>query len=76
MGMGFGYGPSIGDIVAGNMIGGAINNAMFGGQRYGPSTTDRMLENQQRQDEREMDKQKSEVDQLKAEIAALKAQRQ
>ncbi|CAJ1338081.1 unnamed protein product [Effrenium voratum] len=65
--------PSLGDVVVGSVIGGAINNAMYGGHHSsGPSTSDRMLENQQRQDERQMDKQSMEIEQLKSELANLK----
>lgn len=80
---GYGYGgvgmvvappPTLGDVVVGTVVGGAINNAMYGGMR-GPSTTDRMLENQQRQDERQMDRQSSEIDQLKMQISQLQAQK-
>ena len=84
MGMGMGVGfapapvvvapaPSLGDVVVGTVIGGAINNAISGGHHSGPSTSDRLLENQQRQDERQIDNQKAEIDQLKAEIQNMKA---
>ena len=84
MGMGMGVGlapapvvvapaPSLGDVVVGTVIGGAINNAITGGHHSGPSTADRMLENQQRQDERQIDNQKAEIEQLKAEINNMKA---
>eukprot|EP00438_Fugacium_kawagutii_P027396 Skav208443 [mRNA] locus=scaffold1952:191232:191882:- [translate_table: standard] len=64
--------PSLGDVVVGSVIGGAINNAITGGNR-GPTNTDRMLENQQRQDERQIDSQKAELEMLKSEIQSLKA---
>lgn len=82
MGMGVGFAPapvvvapapSLGDVVVGTVIGGAINNAISGGHHSGPSTSDRLLENQQRQDERQIDNQKAEIDQLKAEIQNMKA---
>jgi len=84
MGYGYGYGgvgmvvappPTLGDVVVGTVVGGAINNAMYGGMNRGPSTTDRMLDNQQRQDERQMDRQASEIDQLKMQISQLQAER-
>eukprot|EP00930_Biecheleria_cincta_P102159 TRINITY_DN93843_c0_g1_i1.p1 TRINITY_DN93843_c0_g1~~TRINITY_DN93843_c0_g1_i1.p1 ORF type:complete len:251 (+),score=50.07 TRINITY_DN93843_c0_g1_i1:82-753(+) len=67
--------PTLGDIVVGSVVGGAINNAIYGGHHSGPSTTDRMLENQQRQDERQMDRQENEINQLKSEIARLAAEK-
>lgn len=84
MGMGMGVGfapapvvvapaPSLGDVVVGTVIGGAINNAISGGHHSGPSTSDRLLENQQRQDERQIDNQKAEIEQLKADIQNMKA---
>lgn len=81
MGMGMGMGvapvvvapaPTLGDVVVGTVIGGAINNAISGGHHSGPSSTDRLLENQQRQDERQIDNQKAEIEQLKAEIQNMK----
>eukprot|EP00439_Symbiodinium_sp_Y106_P075617 s1098_g15.t1 len=67
--------PTVGDVIVGSVVGGAINNAMYGGHHSGPSTADRMLENQQRQDERQIDNQKMEIEQLKAELNSLKAQK-
>lgn len=81
MGMGMGMGvapvvvapaPTLGDVVVGTVIGGAINNAISGGHHSGPSSTDRLLENQQRQDERQIDSQKAEIEQLKTEIQNMK----
>merc|ERR1719229_1355170 len=66
MGMGYGgYGmgmapvvvapaPTLGDVIVGPAVGSAISNAVA---PRGPSVSDRMLENQQRQDERQMDRQ-------------------
>ena len=65
--------PTVGDVIVGSVVGGAINNAMYGNR--GPSTADRMLENQQRQDERQIDNQKKEIEQLKAELNSLKTQK-
>eukprot|EP00913_Durusdinium_trenchii_P018558 g17438.t1 len=57
MGMGVGFAPApvvvappptLGDVVVGTVIGGAINNAITGGHHSGPTSTDRLLENQQR----------------------------
>lgn len=64
--------PTLGDVVVGTVIGGAINNAISGGHHSGPSSTDRLLENQQRQDERQIDSQKAEIEQLKTEIQNMK----
>eukprot|EP00435_Cladocopium_sp_Y103_P053610 s1706_g17.t1 len=79
MGMGMGVAPvvvapapTLGDVVVGTVIGGAINNAITGGHHSGPSSTDRLLENQQRQDERQIDYQKAEIEQLRAEIQNMK----
>lgn len=71
--------PSLGDMVVGaavqgvvgGMVSGAVNNAMGGGS-HGVSNTDRILENQQRQDERQMDKQSNQIEDLQRELAALK----
>ena len=65
--------PTVGDVIVGSVVGGAINNAMYGNR--GPSTADRMLENQQRQDERQLDNQQREIEQLKAELNSLKTQK-
>eukprot|EP00435_Cladocopium_sp_Y103_P019704 s1864_g4.t1 len=84
MGMGMGVGfapapvvvapaPTLGDVVVGTVIGGAINNAITGGHHSGPTNTDRLLENQQRQDERQIDNQQREIEQLKSEIQNLKS---
>ena len=67
--------PTVGDVIVGSVVGGAINNAMYGNHHSGPSSTDRMLENQQRQDERQIDNQQREIDQLKAELNSLKTQK-
>ena len=79
MGMGMGVAPvvvapapTLGDVVVGTVIGGAINNAISGGHHSGPSSTDRLLENQQRQDERQIDSQKAEIEQLKTEMQNMK----
>mmetsp|Transcript_79494 Transcript_79494/g.140307 ORF Transcript_79494/g.140307 Transcript_79494/m.140307 type:complete len:215 (+) Transcript_79494:72-716(+) len=78
-GMGMGMGvvvappPTIGDVIVGSVVGGAINNAMYGGHNHGYSSTDRMLENQQRQDERQLDNQSRELEQLRSELQQLKA---
>lgn len=66
--------PTLGDVVVGAVVGGAINNAIYGGSHRGPTSTDMMLENQQRQDERQLDSQKQEIERLKADLAALKTQ--
>jgi len=70
--------PTVGEMIAGAVVGSAINSAVNGainGGNRGPTTTDRMLENQQRQDERQMDKQATELEMLKNELNDLKAGR-
>lgn len=42
----------------------------------GPSATDQMLQNQQKQDERVIDQQNAQIEQLQKELAELKAKRQ
>eukprot|EP00933_Yihiella_yeosuensis_P008529 TRINITY_DN11402_c1_g3_i1.p1 TRINITY_DN11402_c1_g3~~TRINITY_DN11402_c1_g3_i1.p1 ORF type:complete len:228 (+),score=63.43 TRINITY_DN11402_c1_g3_i1:97-780(+) len=85
MGGGYGYGgmgvvvappPTLGDVVVGSVVGGAINNAIYGGSHSysrGPSSTDMMLQNQQNQDERKLDDQARQIEQLKNDLASLKA---
>lgn len=84
MGMGMGFGapvivappPTLGEVVVGAAINGAINGAIINsvaGNR-GPSTTDRIMENQMRQDERQMDAQANQIKDLEREIASMKAQ--
>jgi hypothetical protein len=71
--------PSLGDMVVGaavqgavsGMVSGTMNRAMGGGSG-GVSNTDRVLENQQRQDERQMDKQSNQIEDLQRELAAMK----
>jgi len=79
MGMGYGMGmapvvmappPTIGDMIIGAAVGSAINGAI--NPNRGSSTTDRVLENQQRQDERQLDKQAMQMESLQREMAALK----
>lgn len=79
MGMGMGMAPvvvapppTLGEVVAGAVIGGAINGAINSTIPRGPSTTDRMLENQQRQDERQLDKQSMQLEALQRELQDLK----
>jgi len=69
--------PSLGDMVVGAAVQGATYGAVSGAVRgamapSGPSYTDRALESQIRQDEREMDKQAAEIAELKKQIAELK----
>jgi len=47
----------------------------FGGGGFGPSGTDQRIQEQQRQDERNIDSQKSQIDALQKEIETLKAQK-
>eukprot|EP00928_Gymnodinium_smaydae_P051549 TRINITY_DN350_c0_g1_i2.p1 TRINITY_DN350_c0_g1~~TRINITY_DN350_c0_g1_i2.p1 ORF type:complete len:454 (-),score=71.13 TRINITY_DN350_c0_g1_i2:224-1585(-) len=53
----------------------AAARGAIGGPHHGPSSTDRMLENQQRQDERQIDKQATEIEALKKELDQLKAEK-
>jgi len=72
--------PSMGDIVmgaavqgvVGGAVSGAVQSAMAPHSHGGPSTTDRMLENQMRQDERQLDKQSNDIEDLKRQLAELK----
>mmetsp|Transcript_74364 Transcript_74364/g.177170 ORF Transcript_74364/g.177170 Transcript_74364/m.177170 type:complete len:220 (+) Transcript_74364:85-744(+) len=70
--------PSLGDIVVGTAVQGAVGGAVSGAVRGamapppGASGTDRMLENQMRQDERQMDKQSNDIEDLKRQLAELK----
>eukprot|EP00929_Paragymnodinium_shiwhaense_P009725 TRINITY_DN113_c1_g1_i1.p1 TRINITY_DN113_c1_g1~~TRINITY_DN113_c1_g1_i1.p1 ORF type:complete len:225 (-),score=67.81 TRINITY_DN113_c1_g1_i1:153-827(-) len=72
--------PSLGDIVVGaavqgavsGMVSGAVHNAMGPGPSGGVSATDKILENQQRQDERQLDRQASQIEDLQRELMALK----
>eukprot|EP00928_Gymnodinium_smaydae_P050406 TRINITY_DN3396_c0_g2_i2.p1 TRINITY_DN3396_c0_g2~~TRINITY_DN3396_c0_g2_i2.p1 ORF type:complete len:209 (+),score=37.81 TRINITY_DN3396_c0_g2_i2:64-627(+) len=52
----------------------AAARGAIGGPHHGPSSTDRMLENQQRQDERQIDKQAAEIEALKKKLEQLKAE--
>merc|ERR1719362_1798203 len=46
------------------------------GPSFGPSNTDRALQNQQQQDERLLDSQKMQIESMQREIAELKAKKQ
>jgi hypothetical protein len=65
--------PTLGDVIVGAAVGGAINSAMH--HNHGPSVNDRILENQQRQDERQMDRQANQLEDLQRELAELKAKK-
>mmetsp|Transcript_31305 Transcript_31305/g.68588 ORF Transcript_31305/g.68588 Transcript_31305/m.68588 type:complete len:236 (+) Transcript_31305:52-759(+) len=60
--------PTLGDVVVGAAISSAINSAM----PKPPSTTDRIMENQIRQDERQMDRQQSQIEDMQRELRELK----
>jgi len=60
--------PTLGDIIVGAAIGSAINSAI----PHGPSVTDRIMENQIRQDERQLDRQAAQIDDLQRELRELK----
>jgi len=62
-------GPSVGDIIVGSVVSNAISNTMM--PRV-PTGTDQMLANQQRQDERQMDKQEAEFNRLRQEVQDMK----
>jgi len=64
--------PSLGDVIVGNVIGSAISNAIAPRVDRGPTGTDRMLENQMRQDERMMDRQANQIEDLQRELQDLK----
>merc|ERR1719507_1495041 len=53
--------PTVGDIIVGAAVNGAINSAINSTIPRGPSTTDRIMENQIRQDERQLDRQSSQI---------------
>jgi len=81
MGMGFGMAPvvvapppTLGEIVVGAAVSSAIHSAVAP-HHYGPSVNDRILENQQRQDERQMDRQANQIEDLQRELQQLKAQK-
>mmetsp|Transcript_44798 Transcript_44798/g.103625 ORF Transcript_44798/g.103625 Transcript_44798/m.103625 type:complete len:214 (-) Transcript_44798:108-749(-) len=79
-GMGGGYyapAPSLGDMVVGAAVQGATFGAVSGAMRNsmgptGPTATDRALEGQLRQDERQLDAQANEIADLKRQLAELK----
>jgi hypothetical protein len=64
--------PTVGDIIVGAAVSGAINSTINSTIPRGPSTTDRIMENQIRQDERQLDRQSSQIDDLQRELRELK----
>eukprot|EP00929_Paragymnodinium_shiwhaense_P120503 TRINITY_DN92468_c0_g1_i1.p1 TRINITY_DN92468_c0_g1~~TRINITY_DN92468_c0_g1_i1.p1 ORF type:complete len:238 (-),score=54.15 TRINITY_DN92468_c0_g1_i1:293-943(-) len=70
--------PSLGDVIIGGVVQGAVSgmvsNAMHSSVPHsnGVSTTDKILENQQRQDERQLDRQANQIEDLQRELAALR----
>eukprot|EP00929_Paragymnodinium_shiwhaense_P086541 TRINITY_DN47036_c0_g1_i1.p1 TRINITY_DN47036_c0_g1~~TRINITY_DN47036_c0_g1_i1.p1 ORF type:complete len:242 (+),score=48.75 TRINITY_DN47036_c0_g1_i1:85-726(+) len=70
--------PSLGDVIIGGVaqgaVSGMVSNAMHSAVPHssGPSTTDKVLENQQRQDERQLDRQADQIADLQRELAAMK----
>eukprot|EP00420_Gonyaulax_spinifera_P030615 CAMPEP_0197875116 /NCGR_PEP_ID=MMETSP1439-20131203/4459_1 /TAXON_ID=66791 /ORGANISM="Gonyaulax spinifera, Strain CCMP409" /LENGTH=79 /DNA_ID=CAMNT_0043494299 /DNA_START=32 /DNA_END=271 /DNA_ORIENTATION=- len=79
--MGVGVGP----VIAPPMFGAPLLGPPMGffgppvvplGVPFGPSYSDRMIQDQQRQDERQMDNNQSKIEALQKEIAELKAKRQ
>jgi len=63
--------PTIGDVIVGAAVSSAIHSAV----PHGPSVNDRILENQQRQDERQMDRQAAQIEDLQRELSELKAKK-
>mmetsp|Transcript_8491 Transcript_8491/g.27061 ORF Transcript_8491/g.27061 Transcript_8491/m.27061 type:complete len:223 (+) Transcript_8491:64-732(+) len=59
--------PTLGDVLVGAAVSSAINSTI----PRGPSVNDRIMENQMRQDERQLDKQATQIDDLKREIQEL-----
>merc|ERR1712008_96828 len=64
--------PTIGDIIVGAAVNGAVNSAINSTIPRGPSTTDRILDNQMRQDGRQLDRQSAQIDDLQRELRELK----
>jgi len=73
--------PSMGDMIMGAAVQGVVGGAVSGAVQSamaphsnsgGPTSTDRMLEMQMRQDERQMDKQSNDIEDLKRQLAELK----
>jgi len=64
--------PTLGDIIVGAAVNGAINSAVNSTIPRGPSTTDRIMENQIRQDERQLDRQANQIEDLQRELRELK----
>jgi len=64
--------PTVGDIIVGAAVNGAINSAINSTIPRGPSTTDRIMENQMRQDERQLDRQAAQIEDLQRELRDLK----
>lgn len=63
--------PSLGEVVVGTVLGNAVSGALHSALPI-PSGTDRVLQEQQRQDERLLDRQASEIETLKRELQDLK----
>jgi len=66
-------GPSLGDVVVGTVLGNAVSGALSSVVPHPPSATDRMLQDQQRQDERMIDRQAAEIEALKRELDELQS---
>mmetsp|Transcript_148292 Transcript_148292/g.413025 ORF Transcript_148292/g.413025 Transcript_148292/m.413025 type:complete len:222 (+) Transcript_148292:62-727(+) len=61
--------PTVGDIIVGAAVSSALNSAIA---PHGPTTTDRIMENQIRQDERQLDRQAVQIEELQRELRDLK----
>mmetsp|Transcript_98528 Transcript_98528/g.260135 ORF Transcript_98528/g.260135 Transcript_98528/m.260135 type:complete len:222 (+) Transcript_98528:64-729(+) len=70
--------PTLGEVIVGVAVGSALSNSLHSNNNNnnnGTSNSDRILENQQRQDERQMDKQAAQLEDLQRELAQLKVQK-
>ncbi|CAK0909428.1 unnamed protein product, partial [Prorocentrum cordatum] len=66
-------GPSLGDVVVGNVIGSAISGVLHSVLPPPPSGADVALQQQQRQDERLLDRQAAEIESLRRELRELQS---
>lgn len=64
--------PTLGDVIVGAAVNSAINGAIASTVPRGPSVNDRIMENQIRQDERQLDRQAAQIEDLQRELRDLK----
>jgi len=64
--------PTLGDIIVGAAVNSAIHGAIASTVPHGPSVNDRIMENQIRQDERQLDRQAAQIEDLQREMRDLK----